>query len=171
MGLKVKHFNQWASDDVVGRFRVKVSVCPETGCHLWIGVKSRNGYGWIRYQGKRTRAHRVSMILQGYDVSGKHVLHRCNNRACVNPDHLYLGDHNDNMRDMALSGIKQGEKHPLCRVPDTGVSWVFEQKHIYRRNLRDISIELGISEKTVSEWLCARKRKHITTELKRRYSA
>ncbi len=68
-----------------------------TGCWNWNTPNKQRGYG--NY--KRLPAHRVAwFIFRGVDPIGSYVLHTCDNRRCVNPDHLYLGTQSDNMRDM-----------------------------------------------------------------------
>jgi hypothetical protein len=69
----------------------------DNGCREWIGRRDRNGYGRIGHANQF--AHRVSWELHhGPIPKGMHVLHRCNNPGCLEPDHLYLGTHADNMR-------------------------------------------------------------------------
>lgn len=59
-----------------------------------------DGYGRFRAHGRKVGAHRFSLELEGIDIpSGMYVLHTCDNPACVNPDHLYLGDQVQNMVD------------------------------------------------------------------------
>lgn len=74
---------------------------PNTGCWLWGGNLHRQGYGRIfGYY-----AHRLSYHIHNGEIPhGMHVLHRCDNPCCVNPDHLWLGTHADNMRDKFLKG-------------------------------------------------------------------
>lgn len=77
-------------------------------CWLWVGGCSENGYGAFYWQGKQTGAHRVSYELtHGSIASELLVLHKCDNPPCVNPDHLFLGTHQDNMTDKVLKG-----RHP-----------------------------------------------------------
>jgi hypothetical protein len=71
-----------------------------TGCRLWMGT---GGYGTIGVSGRMIGAHRAAWIAKhGPIPSGLHVCHRCDNPRCINPDHLFLGTHQANMRDMSL---------------------------------------------------------------------
>jgi HNH endonuclease/Ribbon-helix-helix protein, copG family len=92
---------------IADRFYRKVSV-TEGGCHVWSGAQNGWGYGRLRRGARSARhssAHRVAWELKNGPVpDGLFVLHRCDNRACVNPDHLWLGTHSDNMRDMIAKG-------------------------------------------------------------------
>jgi hypothetical protein len=74
---------------------------PECGCWIWTGAHIGDGYGAIG----GIYAHRASYILYKGDISEDlWVLHRCDVRCCVNPEHLYLGTHDDNMRDAKERG-------------------------------------------------------------------
>ena len=76
-------------------------------CWLWIGGL-RNGYGIINEGGKfgnAKYAHRISwQIHNGVIPDGMDILHRCDNPPCVNPKHLFVGTHQDNMRDAKIKG-------------------------------------------------------------------
>jgi DNA (cytosine-5)-methyltransferase 1 len=96
-------------------------------CWLWKGAVKDTGYGVFWYNQRVERAHRVSWEMHhGPIPEGKCVLHTCDVRICVNPDHLWLGDYSDNNADMADKGrgvipLSYGEKHGKAKLSDAQV--------------------------------------------------
>lgn len=121
-------------------------------CWEWTGTKHL-GYGKIRYlHGAMKLAHRVSYaMLNGEIKKGLHVLHRCDNPGCVNPKHLFLGTHLDNMRDMARKGRRfdnSGENSPKAKFTYAQVKRI--RKELSKKTAADISRKFGVSESTIS---------------------
>lgn len=80
---------------------------PNTGCLLWMDALFTSGYGCVREKnyGRRRGAHQVMYELIHGPIPSNHVvMHRCDNRPCINPAHLTSGTHDANMRDMVEKG-------------------------------------------------------------------
>lgn len=88
------------------------------GCASWTRATDEKGYGLLRVDGRIRKAHRLAWTLgHGVIPDGMHVLHRCDNRRCINVDHLFLGTHQENMADRSAKGRQaRGERAGLARL-------------------------------------------------------
>lgn len=90
-------------------------------CWYWIGSKNKHGYGQVGFKGQN-KAHRLSWLMFNGEIpEDMKVLHRCDIRNCVNPDHLFLGTQNENIKDMDSKGRrksspKSAEENPMSKL-------------------------------------------------------
>lgn len=128
-----------------------------TPCINCPGRSRVRGYGLIRYKGKMWRAHRAAWDAAfGPIPTGLFVCHKCDNRACVNPDHLFLGTPADNSRDMVRKGRSKacGAHRPDVRGRKNGRSRLtIQQVRMIRersdRTCASIARELGVSRSCI----------------------
>ncbi len=120
---------------VENRFWSKVDIRGDNDCWNWLAGKTKKGYGLFKAYKKTWQAHRFSYFLSRNITNTElYVLHSCDNPACVNPNHLRLGTHIDNMNDRMIrertpKGIKNGSKtHP---------ERVVKGEDSYRTNLKN----------------------------------
>jgi HNH endonuclease len=99
---------------VLERFEAFVVPEPNSGCHLWIGTRTGQGYGSLRVDGKMRRSHRIAwQMAHGPVPGGLQVLHQCDTPICVNVQHLFLGTIQKNVQDMIAKGRRRGRGRPL----------------------------------------------------------
>ena len=132
----------------------------ENGCWNWGGLLGSSWHGHIKAFGKFVGCHRLSYELHnGAIPHGYEILHSCNNRVCINPDHLRIGTHKENMREIkenggCRSGIKNSAYKPV------------EVLGVFYGSINEAERSLNLSAGAVSYWLRNKpnKAKYITKE-------
>jgi len=137
---------------IVSWFWSKVARVEENDCWLWLGNLSHNGYGisrsLLRYSGEQ-RAHRFSFSSFIGPIPFDYlVLHRCDNRRCVNPRHLFLGSPQSNMDDK-VSKNRQArmEKHGNAKLTMLQVEGILKDTRV----LREVARDYGVSKVLISK--------------------
>lgn len=133
------------------RFLAKVD---QTGdCWQWTAGCARHGYGRFNVtRDKPLAAHRVAYeMFVGPIPTGLHVLHRCDNPPCVNPGHLFLGTHQDNMDDMVRKGrsrAPRGEQVKVSKLTESAVRQIRDEVS-QGRSQRAVARDFGVHHATV----------------------
>lgn len=125
------------------------------GCWEWTGCLSDTGYGTFYIAPKNRGAHQAAWLLfVGPIPEGMCVLHKCDNRKCVRPDHLFIGSKRDNSRDMAaknrhhVPGLK-GEDHGEAKLTNAQVEQIKARLHAGEKGNR-LAKEYGVSVSLIS---------------------
>lgn len=137
----------------------------ETECWTWT-ASLKNGYGELWYIDKRWYTHRLSWLLHfGELFDGICVLHKCDNRKCVRPDHLFLGTKGDNNRDTAQKGRTRGGSDPgeACGASKLNNEQVLAIRTAYQNGdrQRQIARQFSIGKTTVASIVTRRTWRHI----------
>lgn len=133
------------------------TVCPETGCWLWLKSTSRAGYGWVcGFKRGHLRAHRVSYeTFVGPIPKGLFVCHHCDTPACINPEHLFVGTAQDNANDMIAkgrgnyTGRPTGENHGMAILREADIPVVIKLIKETTTPLKEIARQFKVSPATI----------------------
>lgn len=160
-GLCSKHYHRLRK---TGRFDVKVIVgnpqkrlmtnvsITESGCWEWNKYK-KNGYGVTVLKGKQEQAHRASWkVFVGDIENGMQINHKCHNRACINPDHLYKGTQVENMRDMEGSGRANRARGERAGLSVLSVENVISIKKLIKQGSSNLQLsdQFNVAPTTIS---------------------
>lgn len=136
------------------RFWNKIEKQNENGCWIWKGYKDVNGYGHVTIHKPRTAmVHRVMWELTfGKIPAGLLVCHECDNPACCNPAHLFLGTHAENMKDMFAKKRRptmsfKGSAHPRAKLTEEQVVEIRACRGVV--NYKEVMKKYGIGRSSV----------------------
>lgn len=126
----------------------------ESGCWVWTAGRNTDGYGVTSINGVTKTVHRVILwLLSDMDLtSDMHVLHKCDNPPCWNPDHLFLGTNTENIQDAARKGRlqpRQGSKSPKAKINEE-IAYAIKLRLRQGENQSFIARDMGIGPKIVN---------------------
>lgn len=134
-------------------YRHTVLPTDPTDCWIWVGAKISGGYGTIRDGRKVVKAHRASWVVhngeipEGEGYHGTCVCHKCDNRLCVNPAHLFLGSNLDNMKDRDTKGRRtapRGAAHPMAKISEDTARYCAAEVQS-GRSAASVAAEVGLT--------------------------
>lgn len=138
-----------------------------TGCWIWQLSSDKDGYGRIKICYKTWRSHRASYVaFIGEIINNLLVCHSCDNPKCVNPKHLFLGTHQDNVTDM-ISKRRQryakGESTNKNKLTEKDVCWIRDNCIPYHLEfgVKALAAQFGVSRTHLSDVIASRNWKHL----------
>lgn len=115
-----------------------------TGCWNWSMACDAYGYGVLRVEGRLMKMHRLSWMLHRGEIpKGVLVCHKCDNRKCANPEHLFLGSYGDNTKDM----MRKGRGGVALKLNDEQVAIIRAEPE---RTLKYFADKFGVSQNLIS---------------------
>src|SRR5574343_958612 len=136
----------------VTRFWSKVDRRTPDECWNWKTGKFSNGYGQFYLKGQGLGSHVFSYHLAKGDIGTLYVLHKCDNRACVNPNHLFLGTQMDNVQDKIQKGRAQsmnGESNPKHILTAAQVEMIRSRYASGGILQRELAAKYGVARTTI----------------------
>ncbi len=132
-------------------------------CWLWTGYIGTSGYGEFCYNGKSERSHRVSYLIYNGEIpDGLIILHSCDNRICVNPEHLSVGTMQDNIRDRQDRGRQsKGEKQYFSKLTEKQVLEIRAKYVPIKYSTCKLASEYSVNSATIYRIITRETWKHI----------
>lgn len=169
-----KHYSRWrthgdplmlAWGTAEDRFWSNVAIAGADDCWLWTSPwVNEGGYGLLGIDGKSVLAHRFSWELHNGPIpDGLCVLHRCDNPACCNPAHLFLGTRPDNSADMVTKGrSSRGSRSPAAKLTEEDVR-VIRRRVAGCEAQRTVAADFGVRPQTISKIVRRQRWRHVSS--------
>jgi len=148
----------------IDRFMSNINKVIESGCWEWKNSVVCHGYGNIKINKKNIRVHRFSYELHYGEFEPElHVLHKCDNRKCVNPEHLFLGINKDNVDDKVSKDRQaQGSQNGNSLLNENQVKEIkVLLQNKYYGYIKDMCEKYDVSERCIFDIKLGRTWKHI----------
>lgn len=144
--------------------RLWARVQKTEACWLWQGMTSRKGYGLLRVDGRTVQAHRMAYELaHGAIPADLCVCHRCDTPRCVNPDHLFLGTHQDNVRDRNAKGRQaRGESHSRAKLTAEQIRDIRARYARGGISQRELAADYGLTKSGIAAIVSGRSWRHLS---------
>lgn len=156
---KKNSIGKYCSVPIIERFWEKVDKKGEDECWEWLASKNHASGTMFAWDNKYWTAHKISYkLFIGEIPKGLCILHRCDNPLCVNPKHLFLGTHQDNMNDMAIKGRAYG-----TRLKKQNIKEIF-RLHALGEPQHKIGKLFGVCQQYISKILRKKVWKHVVIE-------
>lgn len=135
-------------------------------CWLWTGAKDRYGYGLMTWRGKVRLVHRVVWELGFGEIGhGFSIMHTCDQPGCVNPNHMKLGTHQQNMLDCAAKRrTTLGERNSHAKLTEEQVIAIKKEYRLInprRSNAKELAKKYGVNHGTIVNVVVGRSWKHL----------
>lgn len=165
--------------DVISRLYDKINVRSEDDCWLWKAARNPDGYGKFSLQGRTIGAHRAILTLKlGRDIAeGLQACHRCGNRRCANPHHIYEGSPSQNAADRETHGtaargersgarkhrerMARGEQHGRAKISAARVEELRHQYATGHFTCGDLAREVDVSPSAVNRIVTGHSWQHL----------
>lgn len=155
-----KHIQERAES----RFWQRVRRSHDDQCWEYAGHRHRQGYGYRRWRGKRTLAHRLAwQLTHGAIPEGLDVLHRCDNPPCCNPKHLFLGTQLDNIKDMTTKNRQRAPRGAKAHFAKLTAAKVLKLRRMYDDGTNQVLLakKFGVSQSSISAAILRKTWKHV----------
>ncbi len=155
------------NEEVIQRFNQLNIKDDKDKCWNWPYYIDDYGYGNFKINNKHYKPHRVALLIHTNLLKSElWALHTCNNKSCVNPNHLYWGDDLDNSRDYIKSNPNafnhvRGENNYGSRNTEKDIKEIREKYRTGKYLQKELADEYGISESHISKIISKKKWKHI----------